>query len=249
MPNDNPKPGPPPAGQMLHDPSQSLMKRYSQLATGKTSMAALLRFEIITGLFSNWPGATGYFLRQKLYGGILGKIGPGVTLGRGVTIRGAANIYLGRNVFIDDNCTLDARGASATITIGDGTLLTRNSIVRSRGGALVIGKQCSIGSNCVIGTDSTIYVGDKVLMGAFSYLCGGGLHNYDNPDVPIIDQGCRTKGGIRVGEGAWLGTRVTVMDGASVGRHAIVGAHALVLDDLPDRSISHGSPAQVQRYR
>lgn len=50
---------------------------------------------------------------------------------------------------------------------------------------------------------------------------------------------------IRVGRGTWLGERVTVTRGASIGRKCIVGAHSVVRGEIPDNSIAVGAPARV----
>jgi acetyltransferase-like isoleucine patch superfamily enzyme len=52
-----------------------------------------------------------------------------------------------------------------------------------------------------------------------------------------------------VGAGAWLGAGVKVLDGASVGDRAIVGAGALVRDAIPPGAIAVGLPARVVSRR
>ena len=51
-----------------------------------------------------------------------------------------------------------------------------------------------------------------------------------------------------VGEGSWLGENVCVM-GASIGKHCVIGANAVVTRDVPDYSVAVGCPARViKRY-
>jgi acetyltransferase-like isoleucine patch superfamily enzyme len=38
---------------------------------------------------------------------------------------------------------------------------------------------------------------------------------------------------------------VTVLDGVRIGAHAVVGAHSLVKDDVPDYGVVVGAPAKV----
>jgi acetyltransferase-like isoleucine patch superfamily enzyme len=52
-----------------------------------------------------------------------------------------------------------------------------------------------------------------------------------------------------IGDHAWLGARVTVLDGVKIGRHAIIGAHSLVTCDVPDWGVAVGTPARVIRVR
>ena len=44
-----------------------------------------------------------------------------------------------------------------------------------------------------------------------------------------------------------IGTHSTVMPGVTIGENSIVGAHSLVLDDIPDNVIAYGIPAKVVR--
>jgi len=54
---------------------------------------------------------------------------------------------------------------------------------------------------------------------------------------------------VRIGEGADVGVGVIILPGVSIGRHAIVGAGAVVAEDVPDYGIVAGVPATALRYR
>jgi acetyltransferase-like isoleucine patch superfamily enzyme len=225
------------------------LKNYMRLAVGSESYLDLLRYELLTGLLSPMPGACGYLLRQMLYPKMLGRMGRGTAIGRNVTIRGPKKISIGRNVLIEDYCHLDTRTANSRIIIGDNVIVARSTIIRSRNGDIVIGDGTSIGSNCIIATDTGLRIGKDVLIAAYCYLSGGGSHNYDNTTVPIIKQNVSSKGGITVGDGAWIGAQTVVLDGAKIAEGAIVGAHSLVNKEMPAMSISFGTPAKVVRMR
>ena len=47
-----------------------------------------------------------------------------------------------------------------------------------------------------------------------------------------------------IGEGSWLGEHVCVI-GASIGKHCVIGANAVVVHDIPDYSVAVGAPARV----
>ena len=200
-------------------------------------------------LFSGFPGAAGYWLRQQTYGRLLGEMGRQVTIGCHVTIRGGKRIRLGDNVHIDDGCVLDARGENSSIDIGARVLMARGTIVRARDGTVRIGEGTDIGCHCILGTDSRLEMGREVLIAAYAYMVAGGNHVVDDPEQPVIRQGTVSKGGITVDDGSWIGARVTVLDGVHIGAGVVLGAHALATRDIPPRTIAYGIPAKIVRHR
>jgi maltose O-acetyltransferase len=49
---------------------------------------------------------------------------------------------------------------------------------------------------------------------------------------------------VRIGAGAWLGTRVTVLGGVTIGEGCVVAAGAVVADDLAPNGLYAGVPAR-----
>ncbi|MDZ4200477.1 MAG: acyltransferase, partial [Kiritimatiellia bacterium] len=190
-----------------------------------------------------WPGAAGLALRRAFYPMLFGAMGRGVTIGRNVTLRGASKIRIGRGVAIDDQVVLDARGDGGSIDIGDGVLISRNTILRARNGKIVIGAGSDIGANCILATDSRLEIGREVLVAAFCYLTAGGNHVYSDPNTPIIRQGFVSKGGVTIEDDVWIGSHTTVMDGVRIGKGTIVGSHSLVNKSLESLLLAWGSPA------
>ncbi|MDF3128809.1 acyltransferase [Kiritimatiellaeota bacterium B1221] len=233
----------------LNQPQQASWKQYAQLTVGSESIGALIKHEVLTGLLGNFPGALGLWLRRKLYPCLFAECGRGLIIGRNVTLRGTKKILMGANVAIDDGAVLDARGDEAVIVMGDRALVSRNSILRSRNGRIEIGEGCDIGANCILATDSKLLLGKKGLVAAFCYIIAGGNHVYQDPTIPIIDQGFQSRGGVEIGPDVWLGSHCAVMDGVTIGRGTVVGAHSLVNKELPEHRVAWGSPAKVQKRR
>ncbi len=227
----------------------SAWRTYARFATGTSTLPQLLRYELITGLCAASGGAFGIALRKLLYPMILGRLGGGTVIGRNVTIRGGANIHIGRNVLIDEGCLIDARGLQSRIEIGDGVIVSRHSIIRSRNAVLEIGAGSDVGANCLLATDCHLGIGRQVLIAAYVYLVAGGLHRMDGDDPVIMNQGMEAGKGIRVGDGAWIGTRSSILDGADIGAGSVIGAHSLVTRPIPEGVVAYGSPATVRRAR
>jgi maltose O-acetyltransferase len=54
---------------------------------------------------------------------------------------------------------------------------------------------------------------------------------------------------VMIGDDVWIGARVIVLPGINIRDHAIVGAGAIVTQDVPAWAIVGGNPAKVIRYR
>jgi acetyltransferase-like isoleucine patch superfamily enzyme len=215
---------------------------------GEPGWWALVRYELVLLLASWVPGALGLFLRARLYPRILGACGRNVAFGTNVVLRHPGKIRIGDDVAIDDQCVLDAKGAANRgIEIGRRVFLGRNTILACKDGDIVLEDGVNISYNCVVFSGSSVRLGADALLAAFCYVVGGG-HAFGRVDVPVVRQE-RPSRGIEVGRGAWLGTGVTVLDGVRLGHDAVVGAHAVVAEDLPPFAVAAGVPARVVRDR
>lgn len=223
--------------------------QYQTVVAGHLGWWNLLKYELITVLFGSCPGALGFWLRRKFYPFLFRKCGRRLTMGKNVVLRHPHRVSLGDNVIVDSGCTIDAKGEEGEgVVIGNGVFIGAGTIISMAGGTIEIDDGANIGSYCRIGTYGHTRVGKKVLLAAYCYLVGA-THETDSIDIPIIDQPTITRGGVTIGDGTWLGARVTVMDGKSVGCHSVVGAHAVVTETLPDFCIAYGVPAKVVRMR
>jgi acetyltransferase-like isoleucine patch superfamily enzyme len=222
----------------------SAADKYRALIIGQPGWWPLIRYELVVLLCQHVPGALGLVLRQTAYPWLLGRCGRNVVFGQNVVLRHPHKIRIGDNVVIDDNCLIDAKGDTNTgITIGHGVFIGRNSILSCKNGDIEIGDHANIGFNCEVFSASRVTVGTASLLAAYCYLIGG---DHDAPDrsVGVLAQP-RRSAGIGVGAGAWLGTRVSVLDGVTIGDRAVVGAHAVVRTDVPEGATAVGVPARI----
>jgi len=225
----------------------SALSKYQDLIVGSRSFGRLVLYEAVV-LFTWAPGALGLLLRKVAFRLLLGSVGRNVTFGQGVVLRHPHKIRIGDDVVIDDLVLLDAKGTTNTgITIGNGVFLGRGSILSCKNGDIELGDHVNLGFHCEIFSGSRVTVGHHGLFAAQAYLVGGG-HDFDRPDVPVIDQ-ARTSKGITLQENVWLGTGAKVLDGVKIGKNVVVGANAVVNEDLPDGAIAAGVPARVLRTR
>jgi acetyltransferase-like isoleucine patch superfamily enzyme len=232
----------------LEDKSKSKMQKYRQLVIGEKGFWFLLKFELILLLCNRLPGALGLWLRSKLYPRILGKVGKNVIFGENIVLRHPRKVFIGDDVTVDSNCVLDAKGDNNEgIFIGNGVFIGRNSILSCKNGSIYLKDYVNIGFNCEIMSASSVTIGEKTLIAAYTYIIGGG-HEYSLIDKAVLDQG-RTSKGVELGNSVWLGAGVKVLDGVKIGRNSIIGAGAVVTKDIPENSIAVGNPAQVKKKR
>jgi acetyltransferase-like isoleucine patch superfamily enzyme len=226
----------------------SALTKYQDLVVGSRRLGRLLLYELVI-TFTSWvPGALGLALRRICYRWLLGAVGRNVTFGHGVVLRHPHKIRLGDGVIVDDLVVLDAKGEhNQGITIGDHAFLGRGTILSCKDGDIELGPHVNIGFHSEVFSGSSVTVGEHGLFAAYTYLVGGG-HQFDQAGVPVLDQP-RSSRGIRLGRNVWLGTGAKVLDGVTIGADVVVGAGAVVAQDLPDRVIAAGVPARVLRGR
>lgn len=108
----------------------------------------------------------------------------------------------------------------------------------------VIEENVYIGPRCHLGL---VHIQRDVLIAAGVHIPSGGqTHYFDDPNIPIKDQGGeRTL--VTIGAGAWIGSAAVVM--ADVGAGSIVAAGSVVTKPIPENVIAGGVPAKVIRNR
>lgn len=232
----------------FEDLDASKFEKYQTLIVGKKGLFPFLKYEFLTSLAGDCRGALGIALRKFLYPAILGDSGKNILLGSGITLRHPHKIRLGNNVVIDDGCLLDAKGSdNMGITIRDNALISRYTILSCKNGDIELDEYANIGVFCNISSNSKLKIGKKVLVGPHCSLFAT-EHKSENPDVPIADQGWKSRG-ICIEDNVWIGAGVVVLDGVTIGKDSIIGAGAVVSEDIPEFSVAVGIPAKVVKRR
>jgi acetyltransferase-like isoleucine patch superfamily enzyme len=165
-----------------------------------------------------------------LAGGAFASFGARSVLQPPLRLNGEHRIAVGSGVFVGSSSWLQALsgfGDEVALEIGDGT---------------------SIAGNCVLSAARSVRLGKKVLIARGVYVSDH-IHAYDDPERAVLDQGVARVEPVEICDGAWLGENVVVGPGDRVGRGAVVGANAVVLDDIPDHALAVGIPARVVRER
>ena len=108
---------------------------------------------------------------------------------------------------------------------------------------LSIGDRVGIRPYCMISASESITIEDDVMIGAHSSVIDSD-HSFNDGQPNVVHNAVVT-GPIRIGRGTWIGERVAVLRGATIGRCCIVGANSVVSGEIPDYSVAVGFPARV----
>ena len=138
---------------------------------------------------------------------------------------GKKNISIGKRVTISYKswlAVMPLTGSKSELVIEDGTV---------------------IGHFAHIYATKSVRIGKKVLIADKVYISDN-LHGYEDVEVPIMEQAIVQKNPIVIGDEAWVGENVCII-GASIGKHCVIGANAVVTKDVPDYCVAVGNPAKV----
>jgi acetyltransferase-like isoleucine patch superfamily enzyme len=116
-------------------------------------------------------------------------------------------------------------------------------LVAAYGGRLEIGSGVFINYGCSISANQLIRIGDNCSIGPYTIMMDNDFHRLEperrneRPDsAPIVLE-----------ENVWLGARVIVLKGVTIGTGSVVGAGSVVVKDIPPRCLAAGMPAKVIR--
>ncbi len=112
-------------------------------------------------------------------------------------------------------------------------------------GRLRVGDRVIFGHHCTLAARESILIGDDSMLAEMVSIRDHD-HAFDDPTRPYREQGvvCAP---VRIGRNVWLGAKVTVLKGITIGDNSVVGANAVVTRDLPANCLAAGVPARVLR--
>ncbi|WP_416670509.1 acyltransferase [Egbenema bharatensis] len=186
----------------------------------------------------------GEILRSRLYRVILLRLGRSVFIQDGVELLGSNQIRLDDRVFLFRGVRLNAQGENNLLRLRKGVALERGVDIGSMDHTTIdIGDRTFIGPYVYIVGTGNIKIGQDCMIACQSGIIAN-QHRFDDLSRPIREQGV-TKQGIVIEDDCWLGHRVTVLDGVTIGKGSVVGAGAVVTRDIPPYSVAVGVPAKV----
>jgi acetyltransferase-like isoleucine patch superfamily enzyme len=201
---------------------------------------------MILAAFGWVPTVLGIGLRAVAYRLILRMEGL-VAIEKGVRIRFAGQIRLGRGVYLDEGVYLHA--CPHGIEIGANTFVMHHAELHvynfrnlPRAG-IKIGQDCLVGEFNILRGQGGIVIGDRVYTSPFVQLAAVD-HVFADPGRPFVEQGITARG-IAVEDDVWIGAGAIITDGVHIGQGAVVAAGAVVTQDVPAHTVVAGVPARI----
>ena len=159
------------------------------------------------------------------------------------------HLVLGTNAFLADRVIVYQADGGGPISIGAKSHVLRDSVLETgQGGSITIGEDTFLHPRCqVMAYKGDVTIGDHV---AIAPGCAFYAYNHSFKAGELIKrQPLKSRGGISIGDDAWLGFGVVVLDGVKIGTGAVIGAGSVVTEDVPDNCVAAGDPAKVIHER
>lgn len=130
-------------------------------------------------------------------------------------------LRVGRNVNIQPLVRLEG---FHNISIGDNSGIGRNSHLSAL-------SKISIGDNVMIGEDLIIKTANHTISASVEMI-----------KLPMISKP------VKIGNNVWIGARVIILSGVSIGDNVVVAAGAVVTKSFPSNCVIGGVPARIIKY-
>jgi len=162
------------------------------------------------------------WLKDRLYRPAAVAMGERSYVFRPYAINRPATLRLGTGCEILPHSSIWMQPESA-VTIGDGTYIGRHFYLTAM-------KSIRIGARCVL--SDHVYITDLA-------------HGLDPHGAFLLHQPLESKGPVTIGDGCFLGYRVAILPGVTLGEHCVVGVNAVVTRSFPAYTMLAGAPARA----
>ncbi len=149
--------------------------------------------------------------------------------------------HVGKKVRVFGRPIIENRGI---LWIGDRVRI-RSTVVKTElfveGGTLEIAERSYINYGCSIAARKLVRIGPNCRIGTYAMITDNNFHRLE----PELRDEIPESAPVILEEGVWLGGRVIVLPGVTIGAGSAIGAGSVVTHDIPPRSLAVGVPARV----
>lgn len=177
----------------------------------------------------NWVNESKKRILRSILKKKIKNIGQNVYIKKRYTITGGKYVVIGNNVSILEGasiyCVDHYNGATYTpkVIIGDGVYANRFL-------SICCASHVEIGNNTFLGPFVTI-TDENHGMDPSSSVCFGLQTLITKPVI--------------IGSNCWIGEKVTILPGVSIGDDCVVGAGSVVTKSIPEKCVACGNPARI----
>jgi maltose O-acetyltransferase len=159
-------------------------------------------------------------------------LAPGVRLYVPLRCDGEGKVQVGEKTRL--GCRISTR-------FGNGSILLQ---ARGLNSSIQIGRNCAFSNNVSIVSMESVEIGDACLIGELVSIMDSDFHGID-PDKRRSD--AVQSAPVKLENNVWLGSRVIIQKGVTVGANSIITPGAVVTASVPANTIAGGVPARVIR--
>ena len=109
--------------------------------------------------------------------------------------------------------------------------------------SLRLGADVAVANSVILDARGGLELHEGALIGFDSVILSH-THAWPDPSRPVHHQGAVSRP-VSIGRNVWIGTRVVVLPGASIGDSSVIGASSVVSGAIPALVVASGNPATV----
>lgn len=161
---------------------------------------------------------------------------------------------LGSGSYVSRSCSFQGEG-ERRIYIGDNTIIGSHCILgcwqhyrkETHEPIIEIGNNCFISAFCQLSAVQRLKIGNDVIIGHFVYISDNnhGEATLESMKLPPVKRPLASKGPVIIEDRVWIGDKVSILTGVTIGEGSIIGANAVVTHDVPPYSVVGGVPAKI----
>ncbi len=149
------------------------------------------------------------------------------------SVRGS-KIVIGDHVVIDSFVKIKPAGGAGDLAIGPYSVINPGVVIYT-GNGITIGSHVMIAANCVLSPTSHEFLSRDTVIMKQGFISPSSLHTH--------------RSGIVIEDDVWIGANSTILEGAFVGRGAVISAGSIIKGTLDEYGIYTGTPLKCVGYR
>lgn len=134
-------------------------------------------------------------------------------------------------------------GKKIMMHTGENINIEKGAIFNSK---CTLGDKSGIGINCEL--YGTVHIGRYVNMGP-EVVVYTRNHSTMRCDISMQEQGYVDECPVVIEDDVWIGRRVIILPGVTIGKGSVIGAGAVVPKSIPPYSVAVGNPAKIVKMR